>query len=979
MKAQNRKLRVSALGISLAVASAFAGAQQADQTLEKIEVTGSAIRRVESEGALPVQVITAETIAKSGATSATDLIQSLAVMTGGNFQQASNSVNGGGGGETTAAIHGLDQKYTLVLLNGHRFAPWGSDGSVNLESIPLDAIDRIEVLTDGASALYGSDAIAGVVNFITKKNKTDGAIFANVSSPQQSGGKKYSLGISKGFGDFDTDGWNIMGTYSHDFQDAIMASQRSFSAQGGRIPFSYGGNNYLFYQTSINSLPGNIVATYYTDANGNPTTSPVLIPGGGGAWYQGAVAYNPYFDAHGNCGSNPAVFVSGGLCRTNYSALVEDMPASRRDSFYLQGRLKLNNETTLYAEAVYSHYDMNAQYAPPAQPMGLSNSPTSPLAPIWNTYVANYAAASGLTANGLTSDGGASLYYRAFDAGGRTDDWVTNARHLVLGAEGTFKGWDYNANFTYSANTQEDNLAGGYLDFNQFIGLIAAGKYDPLIPVAGQAAAISSSVLSGNFTTSHVMQNVLSVHASKDMYEMPGGKSNLALGADYTMLKYDQNNSYLASYAAANFAQTSDYAVGGGASYLPFDAARNNYGVFAEYLMPVAKKTEVTASVRYDSYGAVKNSDGFSAPDANGNITPIGEVTQGKSTSAATFKISFRMQPIDKLLVRGSFGTGFKAPSISQIASPVQFYGNTSGSYPCPVVTGAAGCAPYPAPGVYQYDLITGGNSSTGGNALKPETAHQWTVGFRYEPIKQLSGGIDLWDIKMNRQIMPVPENLAFANPGQFASLFINPYHDPFGVTTVGLEQFPVNIGQSEYEGFDWEINGRQNTAWGLLTADLNATHMLKQQYQFVPGGAWNTDLGVFGPDNNVVFRNTAHLAISLKTGDFTNTLTGNYKSGYHDESYTASGAVVFHLNPNGTKGAAVNFPGLQVPSYTLWDWQTRYDFSKATKFTFGITNLFNTSPPLSLKTVSGNQVGYDGRYTDPTGRALTARIDYKF
>lgn len=939
------------LGVTLATAAAFSYAQE--QTLEKIEVTGSAIRRVESEGALPVQVITNDQIQKSGATSATDLIQSLAVMTGGNFQQASNSVNGGGGGETTAAIHGLDQKYTLVLLNGHRFAPFGSDGSVNLESIPLDAIDRVEVLTDGASALYGSDAIAGVVNFITKKNKTDGAIFATTSIPQQSGGNKYSVGLSKGWGNLDTDGWNVMGSYSHDYQHSLLASQRDVSSRGGIFPFANGGTNYLFYQSSINSLPGNIV----------------LNDGS---------AFSPYNLANGGtCGSNPNVFARGTLCRTNYSALVEDIPASKRDSVYLQGRVRVNSDTTLYAEAVYSHYDMNAQYAPPAQPMGLSNNPSDPLASLWTNYVVPYMAANGLDPTQVT---GGALYYRAFDAGGRTDDWVTNARHLVIGAEGTFKGWDYNGSLTYSANTQEDNLAGGYLDFNKFVNLITSGQYDPLIPIPGQAAAIQSTVLNGNFSTSHVVQNVLAFHASKDMYQMPGGMSNLALGAEYTMLKYDQNNSYLASYAAPVItAQTSDYAVGGGASYLPFNASRNNWGLFGEYLMPVAKKTEVTASVRYDSYDAVTNKAAFGADPVNaGYITPIGTATQGNSTNATTFKLSFRAQPVDQLLLRGSFGTGFKAPSIAQIASPVQFAGNTSGSYVCPF-PGTAGCAQYPSPNVYQYDLVSGGNALTGSSGLKPETARQWTVGFRYEPVKQVSAAVDLWDIKMNRQIMSLPENLAFNNPSQYSSMFINPYADPFGVTTVALQEFPFNIGQSEYEGFDWEINAKQNTAYGILSEDLNATHMLKQRYQLSPGGDWNTDLGVFGPDNNVVFRNTIHLAVSLKSGALTNTLIANYKSGYRDESYTAGGAVVFLQNPDGSRGAPVDFAGLQIPTYTLWDWQTRYDYDKNTRVTFGISNLFNTAPPLSLKTVAGNQVGYDGRYTDPTGRAFMARIDYKF
>ena len=143
----------------LAACAANAWAQDTGaESTQRVEITGSAIRRVESEGALPVTVISRDAIDKTGALSITELIQKLPAMTGGNFAQSSSSVNGNGNGNTTAAIHGLDQKYTLVLLNGRRVAPFGGfgssggDGSVNLSSLPLDAIERVEVLTDGASA-----------------------------------------------------------------------------------------------------------------------------------------------------------------------------------------------------------------------------------------------------------------------------------------------------------------------------------------------------------------------------------------------------------------------------------------------------------------------------------------------------------------------------------------------------------------------------------------------------------------------------------------------------------------------------------------------------------------------------------------------------------------------------------------------------------------------------------------------------------
>ena len=161
--------------LSIAAVTALAGVAPlpvwAQGTPQRVEITGSSIKRVDAETALPVTVIKREDIERSGFTTAADLIQSLPNMQG--FITASKSVNGGGGGVTTASLHSIGSAYTLVLLNGRRLAPYNTGTTVNLNSIPLSMVDRIEVLTDGASAIYGADAIAGVVNFILKKNSKE--------------------------------------------------------------------------------------------------------------------------------------------------------------------------------------------------------------------------------------------------------------------------------------------------------------------------------------------------------------------------------------------------------------------------------------------------------------------------------------------------------------------------------------------------------------------------------------------------------------------------------------------------------------------------------------------------------------------------------------------------------------------------------------------------------------------------------------
>jgi len=226
-----------------AVATSSAWAQSS----QRVEVTGSSIKRIAAEGALPVITISREEIDKSGATSTQELIQNLPSMQG--FISSANSVNGGGGGVTTASLRDLGPAYTLVLLNGRRVAPYNTGSSVNLEQLPLSAIERIEILADGASALYGSDAIAGVVNFITKSNTSDGGIDIKLSRPQAAGGDQNSVSLSKGFGSYDKDGFNVLVGASFQKDQQIKASEREFS-KTGVFPFTYQGTNYFFYQTS---------------------------------------------------------------------------------------------------------------------------------------------------------------------------------------------------------------------------------------------------------------------------------------------------------------------------------------------------------------------------------------------------------------------------------------------------------------------------------------------------------------------------------------------------------------------------------------------------------------------------------------------------------------------------------------------------------------------------------------------------------
>jgi iron complex outermembrane recepter protein len=233
----------------------------AQESTQRIEITGSAIKRIQVEGALPVQVIKREDIERTGATSVQELIQALPVMQG--FTAEGNSVGGGGGGFTGAGLRNQGETKTLVLLKGRRVAPAGSQAltgaqaAVNLNTLPLAAIDRVEVLTDGASALYGSDAIGGVVNFITRRNVNFVEVAAGYSVPDGNKGKEGTASVVAGFGDLAKDGFNLMLAASRNQRDPLKSTDREY-AKTGKFDFSANGRDYTYLNGSPRPIPANI-------------------------------------------------------------------------------------------------------------------------------------------------------------------------------------------------------------------------------------------------------------------------------------------------------------------------------------------------------------------------------------------------------------------------------------------------------------------------------------------------------------------------------------------------------------------------------------------------------------------------------------------------------------------------------------------------------------------------------------------------
>lgn len=939
-KMLSRSVRLMFAG-SVAVGLGMMAQAAVAQEVQRVEITGSSIKRIAIEGALPVQTLSKAQIEQTGATTVADLVATLPSMQG--FVTASTSINGGGGGVQTASIHAIGTSYTLVLLNGRRIAPYSTGSSVNLASIPLSAVERVEILTDGASALYGSDAIAGVVNFILKKNQQDANIELTYNTPEKSAkGASSNISISKGFGNLEQDGYNVLLAYSHDQQTELSAVDRPFSAGGGIIPFSNNGQNYSLYMLSGNSIPANV-----TVKNAAGST---------------LARFNPGLINAGSC-SAANTFKVANRCLFNYSGTVEALPEMKRDGFFGSVNYKISPDMNFFAEGVYSKFTSTAGFAPPAQPLGLDRTGA--------LYQANIVPALIKLGVDPTQVASATMNLRLVDAGRRTDGWETEAKHVAFGVDGTMKGFDYNLSYTHSENKATDNAVAGYTSGNALDDLIKRGVYNPFIaPTAATAAALSSAVLHQVLDVTVSKIDVASARASTELFKAPGGMAQLGLGADFTKQVYADSPSAIAQGPNSLQPNWTDVNVGGGTGALPFDTSRQSYGAFAELLVPVIKNLDVTAAARFDSYDAAKNAKNF---DVAGNL--IAPATQGKKQSSPTYKIAIAYRPVDTLLLRGAYGTGFKAPALGDITAPLA-NGGSSGFHNCPITSGPL--LPL-CNGNAEYALLSGGNPFTGDAGLKAEKSKQFTAGFRVEPIKSLSVGFDLWDVKLTDQIATLPENLVFDNPQIYGGLFSS-YYDPIQKQNVLVAALtPFNLAKSHFQGIDWDHTYSTSTSLGKVALNWTGTYMLKAEKD-VPGSDKVHSVGRFDEYNNVTFRVISKLAATWKpSAKYTHTFTMNYHSGYHDATITGDDGAIREVLADGSLGGYVGVVR-DVKAYTVFDWQTKVAFTKSFTVTGGIKNLFNQDPPFSQRIAGGgNQLGYDGRYTDPLGRQFYLVGNYKF
>lgn len=885
-----------AFGGSLALAALPALAQQS----QRIEITGSAIKRIDAETALPVQVIKREDIERSGVTSVVELMQNLAVVQGGVVE--GDTIGGGGGGQATVSIHNLGGDRTLVLLNGRRLIG-EAGGAVDLSMIPLAIIERVEVLTDGASALYGSDAVAGVVNFITKRNSRDGNFTIAASKPQKSGGEEYNAYVSKGFGDLDKDGFNASFGLSIDKRKALRASQRDFS-KSGVINFQYEGGLVEWFNGSPSAIPGNVVVS--------------------------GVSRSVYLVDNGTC---PPMHVQDGpTCYFDYASTVEAFPDRERTNLFASLQKKLGSNHTLSLDVLLGKTMSSGKIAP--APGGVLVDPAGP----FGDYLRRV---------GYTASTPATVRYRAFDLGNRDAEYDRDTKGLWLGLEGSLAGWDYSASLGHQRAKVEESNSGYPLGI-AFGRLLRSGIWNPFVLPGNQSqAALDAAkaiMVSGVYDTETSKMTALDMRASRDLFKLGGGNAAIAVGASYVEDKVESAPSLVAQGKGGPDGNDSRF--GDSQAAIPYAASRKALGVFSELVMPFSKQLELTAGVRYDEY---KDID-----------------------SAVNGKVSFRYQPATSMLVRGSIGTGFRAPQLRQLYRPLQDFGVTAQPYDCTaeMASMAASLGATCQPGKLQYNVFTGGNAG-----LKPEESKQATIGFRLEPAPAFSFGADLWWVGIDKTFGSVDENEAFGNVNKYSSLWLV-YTDPVtGEKLLAYNASTANLGKSFSTGIDFDVTGRFNTGLGRLTSNLRLTYMIRDVFQLVPGQEYYSTVGDNNPSiGSQTFRWKGSLSNTLAAGRWAHTLNVNFQSGYKDFP-----GYVYGKEADGSYNGNDREIRLDIDDFYTVDWQTEFSMNKALKLSVGVKNLFNEKPPLSLRNNGGHMLGFDYRYFNPLGRTFQAKLSYDF
>jgi iron complex outermembrane recepter protein len=879
--------------------------------LEEVVVTGTSIKGLNAETSLPVQVLKRDDIARTGVTNTEDLFRTITAASAGGSVQTAQSTGNQTGSLSAISLRGLGSGRTLVLINGRRSAVYGggsagaAGSSVDISAIPLAAIERVEILKDGASAIYGSDAIAGVVNFILRSDYQGGEFTGEVGTPtRDGGGTTETFSAFGGLGDLKTDRYNVTLGVNYEHQSPILGSSRNFATRYSPGTGADGTSSFAFPANAqtpagiISPGAGNCGPLSLNDVN---TPKQCRFDNDGFvSLQQEQKKIGENFDAHLAIGENTQLYLEQSFAQTKTTTQVQPVPLSNGNPL-----LPGNPYNAFLANLIATQY-------PGLSPAGLVGTGAFLLPPSSPYYPAGFA-----TANGVLPGRPLNLIYRDFANGPRLTEDTSNALRVVGGIKGNTLGWDYDAGLLYSEVKVHENLLAGYAQYSLIMPILDSGDINPFGPTADPAAlaAAKAAEFTGQDFASKTSITSLNGTASRAFFTLPGGDLTGAIGAEIRRETF--------TYDPAAAVQTGDIA-GQGGNQLPEDASRTVGSAFLEMNAPIVHGLDADAAVRYDHYQGVGST-----------VNPKG---------------SLKWQPTTWMLLRGSVGSGFRAPSLTDLfaSQATSVTGNgTRDPIKCP--TSLAQDPNNPACS-FQFSTLTGGNPN-----LTPEKSTTLTFGTVLEPVKNLSIDLDSFWIYLKNQIvvggLPVATILASqASATQFAS-FVN--RDANG-NIITIQQTNENLFKSTVSGLDMNLKYAFDLPVGRISALGSGTYFYKYAVQNADGswtGQLNKGVNTVGFVSR--FRYVATLMYDIH--DFNLSVTQNWQQKYHDSNGTIAGVAV----PR------------EVSAYDTVDAQLNYVGVKQFKFTLGARNLFDKNPPYANYAATTNNFvgGYDLAYGDPVGR----------
>lgn len=912
----SRSIRVMfAGGVVLGLGLTTAAQAQEASSSQRVEVTGSSIKRAQAEGSLQVQTVTREDIQKLGVTSVEQLLTSVTAI---SAVGASNSAQGVGSttyGESTASLRGLGSSKTLVLVNGRRLANYATDGaSVDVNSIPLAAVDHVEILKDGASGVYGSDAIGGVINFILRQNFQGTELSGYTSGTKDGGGATQKASILVGFGDYEKDRYNV--TLSADVakDSAVTGAQRSYA----RDAFTNDG------MRDQSATPSGALRTFA------PTTTPNsvnVIPRTLAS--QGSGIGNALSPA--NCATNGSAYDANiGTCRFNFAPFADLTPQVTRANVAGSFRFKLDDNTELFAEGFHSHQltHVNAQ----ASPYSVSFLAPDPLFAAQNVYPAivlnpsNPAYPAAFIAANKPSAAGqpVTVSYRAFDGGGRVREDVADQSHLVMGARGTFKGYDFDIAYNHNSSDVTESTKQGFQNQIQLVKLLSGNDaFNPYL--RNQSPALAAQIYGTNYNgqiiNSVLTNDALNGRVSGDLTALPAGMMRFAAGAALVNEHLNLNPS--AAYQAGDVS-------GYGGQALPLSASRNSSAIFGELNVPILKNLDADLAVRTDKF---------------------------PTATATNPKISFRFQPLTQMLFRASYGKGFREPSLPELNSP-QTYG-TSATFVDPVTKVNN-----------QFNITTGGNPN-----LKPEKSEQASVGFVLDPVQGVSIQVDYWRIGVKDLVTTLAPQFIVAQAAAGNATYTGLVQRDSAGNITNIQSTNLNAGSLKTQGIDVDLRWliAKTVNYGTFSTHLNGTYLTKYDEKLPDGTIQPSIAATIDANGNalnavsaggIIFRWKHQLTFDWKFRDYALGVTQNFQSGYKDAARADS--------DTGTDAQ-------HVGAFSTWDLQGAYTGVKNLTLRTGVKNLFNRAPPQIIGLGNYFQTGFDPTYYDAHGATGYVSANYKF